>query len=437
MGKSEEKLKWWQLSLLGVACTIGTGFFLGSGIALKIGGPSAIISFILAAFGTYFVFDVLSKMTVDDPQKGSFRSYAKKAFGRWAGFSSGWVYWCSELLISGSQMTALAIFSRFWFPDVPMWIFSTGYAIAGLTVIIIGTKGFESLEDLFAILKIAAIVMFIGIAAAAIAGLIDGGKNPIHFPHTIDTFFTTGATGLWASLIFAFYAYGGIEIMGLMAIRLQEPKKAPVAGKVMILTLAFVYVLSLGLAISMVSWHKFSSKESPFVIALDNYHLSFVPHVFNAVLIIAGFSTMVASLYAVTKMVDTLAGDGDAPGFFSKKWPGKVPLPAIGLTTSGLVISIVVALLMPDRIYEYITTAAGLMLLYNWFVILASARRLLKLTKWDTVKCFSGMGLILLAISGTLFHESSRPGLYVSLAFIAVIGALTLVMSRVWRRQQG
>ncbi|HEY0828376.1 MAG TPA: amino acid permease, partial [Bacilli bacterium] len=176
---------------------------------------------------------------------------------------------------------------------------------------------FESLEDLFAVLKIAAIVMFMGIAAAAIAGLIDGGKNPIHFPHTVDTFFTTGAAGLWSSLIFAFYAFGGIEIMGLMAMRLREPKKAPMAGKVMILTLASIYVLSLGLAISMVSWRAFNTKESPFVVALDNYHLAFVPHVFNAVLIIAGFSTMVASLYAVTTMVVTLAGDRDAPVFFT------------------------------------------------------------------------------------------------------------------------
>ncbi|HEY0828377.1 MAG TPA: hypothetical protein VGE40_09805 [Bacilli bacterium] len=100
-------------------------------------------------------------------------------------------------------------------------------------------------------------------------------------------------------------------------------------------------------------------------------------------------------------------------------------------------VSIVVALLMPGRIYEYITTAAGLMLLYNWFFILVSSGKLLKLTVWDKVKCLSGMGLILLAISGTLFHDSSRPGLYVSLAFIAVIGALTLVMRGVWRRQEG
>lgn len=64
--------------------------------------------FIFAAFGTYIVFDVLAKMTGKDPQQGSFQTYAAKAFGRWAGFSSGWVYWCSELLIMGSQLTALS-----------------------------------------------------------------------------------------------------------------------------------------------------------------------------------------------------------------------------------------------------------------------------------------------------------------------------------------
>ncbi len=31
--KEDKKLKWWQLSLLGVAGTIGTGYFLGSGLA--------------------------------------------------------------------------------------------------------------------------------------------------------------------------------------------------------------------------------------------------------------------------------------------------------------------------------------------------------------------------------------------------------------------
>ncbi|MBT2669217.1 hypothetical protein J7E95_00245 [Streptomyces sp. ISL-14] len=39
-GSEDENLKWWQLSLIGVGCTIGTGFFLGSAIVIKITGPS-------------------------------------------------------------------------------------------------------------------------------------------------------------------------------------------------------------------------------------------------------------------------------------------------------------------------------------------------------------------------------------------------------------
>ncbi|WP_419095290.1 amino acid permease [Ureibacillus endophyticus] len=121
----DSKLKWWQLSLIGVGCTIGTGYFLGSGIGISKTGPSIVISFILAGITAMIVSEALGKMFVQDPQKGSFRSYTKKAFGRWAGFSSGWVYWFSEMLISGSQLTALSILTRFWFPNVPLWILET------------------------------------------------------------------------------------------------------------------------------------------------------------------------------------------------------------------------------------------------------------------------------------------------------------------------
>ncbi|MBZ4317756.1 hypothetical protein LAM21_25415, partial [Mycobacterium tuberculosis] len=51
-------LAWWQLSLIGIGCTIGTGYFLGSGIGVKITGPSIVLSFLLAALGTYIVFNV-------------------------------------------------------------------------------------------------------------------------------------------------------------------------------------------------------------------------------------------------------------------------------------------------------------------------------------------------------------------------------------------
>ncbi|KHF31485.1 Aromatic amino acid transport protein AroP [Paenibacillus sp. P1XP2] len=241
----EKKLKWWQLSLLGVACTVGTGFFLGSHIAIQIGGPSAVIAYALAAFGAFLVYDKLSQMTAEDPMEGSFRSYAKKAFGRWAGFGSGWVYWSSELLIMGSQLTALALFSRFWFPQVPMWCFAAGYGILGLVIIFIGTKGFERMESIFAVMKIAAIFMFLVIAVLAVTGVF---KTAAHGPAFPRDWLPNGFVGFWAALIFAFYGYGGLEALGLMTMRLQDPKEAPKAGKVMLLLLASIYVVSIGLA---------------------------------------------------------------------------------------------------------------------------------------------------------------------------------------------
>jgi aromatic amino acid permease len=446
-GQEENNLKWWQLSLIGVGCIIGTGYFLGSSIAIKMTGPSVIIAFILAAVGTYLVFDVLAKMTASDPQKGSFCAYAKEAYGRWAGFSCGWVYWCSEILIIGSQLTALSIFSRFWFPHIPLWVFAAGYAVLGILVIVAGTKGFERVENIFAIIKVSAILMFLVIAALALSGVLDGGKPDLKIPNAADEFFPKGLKGCWSALIYAFYAFGGIEIMALMAINLQKKEDAPKSGKVMLLLLTIIYVFSIGLAVTMVSWRSFNTKESPFVIALDQYDLAFFPHVFNGALIIAGFSTMAASLFAVTSLLVTLAEDGDAPSVFVKmgkskkngkegKAKEKPPLTAVGLTTAGLAASVILALLIPGKIYEYMTTAAGLMLLYNWFFILMSAGKLLPLTSWGKIKRMLGMILIALAVSGTLLQQTSRPGFWVSLGFIVVIGLVVLKMRTVWKKAE-
>lgn len=433
--KNEKKLKWWQLSLLGVAGTIGTGYFLGSGLAISIGGPAVLIAYILAAIGTYIVFDALSRMTAEQPEQGSFRSYAKKAFGSWAGFCSGWVYWFSELLIMGSQLTALSIFSRFWFPAVPMWIFAAGFALLGLVIVFFGNKGFDRVENVLAVIKIAAILMFLIIAAALLAGWIGGGKYTPKAPLNYSALFPKGGVGLWSAFLFAFYAYGGIEVLGIMSSRLQKPEDAPKAGKVMLIALVIVYILSIGLAIIMVPYSAFNSKESPFVLALSSDHLAFVPHLFNGVLIVAGFSTMTASLYAVTSMMITLAQEGDAPKLFSRKWKDKYPFYALILITVGITAAVVMSLLLPGKVYEYITTAAGLMLLYNWSFILLSSGKLLKGSRFSTVKRWIGLLLIGLAVTGTLFHSLSRPGLYISLMLVTLIAVCDWIVTRVRKKR--
>lgn len=97
-------------------------------------------------------------------KKGAFRSYAKKAFGTSVAFSSGWIYWMSEMFMIGSQLTALSIFTKFWFPNFPLWLLSAIYAVLGIIVVLLGSKGFEKIENLLGIIKISAIFMFIVIA---------------------------------------------------------------------------------------------------------------------------------------------------------------------------------------------------------------------------------------------------------------------------------
>lgn len=439
--KSESgDLKWWQLSLIGVGCTIGTGFFLGSAIGIKITGPSIVFSFMLAALGTYIVYNLLAKMTAEDPQEGSFCYYANKAYGKWAGFSCGWNYWCSNILIMGSQLTALSILTRFWFPHVPLWVFAAGYAILSIIVVLTGNKGFDKVENLFAIIKTAAIIMFIILAAAALSGVIDGDARHPGFPGSSGEWFPEGFKGFWSSLIYAFYAYGGIEVIGLMATRLKKKEDAPKAGIIMLIVLVIIYVISLGLAVYMASHGAFNEKESPFVTAMDKYNLAFFPHVFNAAIIIAGFSTMTASLFGVTALLVTLADDGDAPAVFSKKikkWKD-LPLPSLGLATAGLIASIVTALLLPGKIYEYITTAAGILILFNWSFIIISALRILENKVFGKIMAAVGLLLILAAVSGTLIEKSIRFGFFVSLIFVALIAIVALIMQKkVWKKEGG
>jgi L-asparagine transporter-like permease len=438
-GSEEGSLKWWQLSLIGVGCTIGTGYFLGSTIGIKVTGPSIVFSFLLAAIGTYIVYNLLAKMTAEDPQDGSFCYYANKAYGRWAGFSCGWNYWSSNILIMGSQLTALSILSRFWLPNVPLWLFAAGYAILSIIVVLTGTNGFDKVENLLAIIKTAAIVMFIILAVAALLGWISGDPKHPGIPKSTKEFFPEGFKGFWASLIYAFYAYGGIEVIGLMATRLKKKEDAPKAGIIMLIMLVIVYVISLGLAVTMVSHGGFDEKESPFVTAMDKYHLAFFPHVFNGAIIIAGFSTMTASLFGVTTLLVTLAEGGDAPKFFSKKlkkWK-QLPLPSLGLATLGLLASIITALLLPGKIYEYITTAAGILILFNWAFIIISALRILELKIWGKLLAFIGLILLLAAVSGTLMEKGIRFGFFVSLMFVVIIGIVAFIMQKkVWKREK-
>ncbi|UOQ49076.1 amino acid permease [Gracilibacillus caseinilyticus] len=437
MKNSTNQITWWQLVFTGLGCTIGTGFFLGSGIGLQLTGPSIVFSFLIATACTYIVFHCLASMSAADPQAGSFCYYAEKAFGKWAGFSCGWNYWISSILIMGSQLIGLALLTKEWFPKIELWIFAAGYAVLAIAVILLGTRGFDRIEDILAVIKTAAIVIFIILAIFVIAGGFSEVNSTVAIP--AENWFSNGMIGFWSSLIYALYAFGGIEVIGLMTIRLKKQEDAPKTGQVMLGILAVLYPLSLLLAVWLLPVSQFRIDESPFVTVLSAYVWSIFPTLFNGAIIIAGFSTLTAALFGVVTLLVTMAEDSDAPRLFAKKAKAfkQLPLPSLLLATVGLVASVITALLLPDRIYEYITTAAGIMLLGNWTFIILSAWRLLPKTNITKKGIyFVGLLFICLAVTGTLLDQSIRPGFWICLLFSALIVITTVFIQKKWNKQE-
>ena len=75
-----------QLTMIGIGGAIGTGLFMGSGIAVGYAGPGVLLSYIIAAAIALIVMYSLSEMAVANPTAGSFGTYAEQYVSPLAGF---------------------------------------------------------------------------------------------------------------------------------------------------------------------------------------------------------------------------------------------------------------------------------------------------------------------------------------------------------------
>jgi L-asparagine transporter-like permease len=421
-------LAWWQLSLIGIGSVIGAGFFLGTSLSIRTAGPAILFNYIIAGFTAFFVFSALAEMTVRDPQPGSFRTYAKIAFGNSMGFISGWMYWLSGVFIMSSEAVALATFTQFWFPHIALWILTIIYVAAAFGINLLGVKNFGKIESIFAMVKLSTLVIFIFFGLFLLFHFISPSSVPLSRFSSFHSMLPTGMKGMWSALIFVFFSFGGIEIMGIASNELKNRDEVPKAGGSMLIALVSVYVLAIFFVLYMVLWTKIDESKSPFVTALTVFHIPYIDSILNIIIISAAFSTMVGALFSVTNILISLANDGDAPKKLATKNSRGTAMKSLFLTGFALAASLVLSFVLPGKIYEYITTAAGVMLILNWTIILSSQ---IKLRKGDTSKTFKmfgypftsylGIALILVAVSGGLLHATQRMGVLISLGLIAVI----------------
>ncbi|MGC4250321.1 MAG: hypothetical protein QM605_02335 [Sphingobium sp.] len=65
-----------QITMIGIGGAIGTGLFMGPGIAIGYAGPGVLVSYAIAALIALVMVLSLSEMAVVHPTAGSFGTYA-------------------------------------------------------------------------------------------------------------------------------------------------------------------------------------------------------------------------------------------------------------------------------------------------------------------------------------------------------------------------
>src|SRR5215469_18166477 len=84
-----------RMTMIAIGGAIGTGLFLGSGLAISLAGPAVLLSYLIGALIALLLMGCLAEMTVAHPTSGSFGAYAEYYLGPLAWFVVRYAYWTS------------------------------------------------------------------------------------------------------------------------------------------------------------------------------------------------------------------------------------------------------------------------------------------------------------------------------------------------------
>src|SRR6266481_9092127 len=85
-----------------------------------------------------------------------------------AGFVTGWSYWFMWVVMAMAELTAIGIYVRYWFPDVPQWLPALIALVALYGTNLLAVRVFGELEFWFALIKVVTIVALIVAGIAVI-----------------------------------------------------------------------------------------------------------------------------------------------------------------------------------------------------------------------------------------------------------------------------
>jgi amino acid transporter, AAT family len=364
-----------QITMIGLGGAIGTGLFMGSGIAIGYAGPAVLISYLIAAVIAVIMVFSLSEMAVVHPTAGSFGTYAEMYLCPWAGFLARYTYWMAQVVAIGAEAVAGGVYMTYWFPATPVWMWSVGFAIALIYINSRSVTNFGSFEYWFALIKVVAIIAFIVLGVTHIFGWV---AEPVGFHNLTGLeggFMPHGFGGVWMAVIIAIFSFYGIEIIAVTSGEAQDPVTViPAALRSMALRLFLFYVLALSIMVTIIPWTEIGARvvtESPFVRLFSSVGIMYAAGIMNFVVLTAALSSMNTNIYLTSRMLFSLARGSYAPRMLGKLGANGTPFAAAVLSGLGILLAASISYLTPLA-YNYLFGVALFGALTVWIIILLS-----------------------------------------------------------------
>lgn len=427
------------MAMVAVGGSIGTGLLLGSGAAMEVAGPAAILSFLAAAFINWTVAMALGELACAHPAAGSFGVYGDLYLNDFAGFIARAGYWIGIALSIGAEMVAASTYMAYWFPAVPAWIWIILFAALLLAVNLRSVGSYGRAEFWLSMIKLATVAAFIVIGA----GLLLGGRVASQY-NAQGGFFPKGPWSPLIAMTYAIYSFGGVEMVAVTTGESRSSKETPRAVWITFLTLSFVYVGAMVVLLGVMPWNHAGVTESPFV---STFRVAKIPHasgIMNFVVLTAALSGSNAALYVGSRMIFSLTRTGWAPARLGQLNREGSPRYAVMISSFGILFALALVLWAPQNAFRYILGAAFTGMILSWLVSLGahvSFRAQLSpqslsamplrspLGRWGSI-----LGFVLVSVALVQTWLSPRVNLWSGLGCLAV---LTVAYSMIRRTRTG
>ncbi|KAG5917661.1 hypothetical protein E4U53_004184 [Claviceps sorghi] len=354
-------LKSRHIQFLALGGAIGTGLFVGSGSILSTTGPAPLFLAYLSMMGiVWIVMNSLAEMVVYLPMRGITIPYFIDRFvDPSLAFAAGWNYWYAYAILIGAEATAAGIIVDYWGANVNIAVWITIVLLVILALNIIAVGFFGEAEFWFASIKL---ITIMGLIILGIVIFFGGGPNQnevlgFHYwkdPGAFIDYKVAGPTGrflaYWKALVSAGFAFiTSPELIAIAAGETIDPRRnIPKAAQRFIWRLGVFYgfgSLIIGIMVpsndpkllGAAKAGKADASASPFVIGIQNVGIPVLNHIVNAAILTSAWSAGNSFLYSGSRILYSMALNGQAPAVFRATNRNGVPwLAVLGTWAIGL-----------------------------------------------------------------------------------------------------